>query len=228
MEIKRVGIYCRVSTKDQSVETQMLELRRYSGLRGWQITSEHSDEGWSGTKDVRPGLDAIMQMARQGEFDALLVWKQDRLARSLPHFFQVFNELKAVGIAFVSYKEGVNTADEDNPYSRFYMKMMASFAELEREMILERTQSGRQRVIDVFEQTGKIDTKSGVWFGRPRLAVDDVIQEYAERFRNGQVKLAEVAAAAGCSKPTACRRLKAFHKSPQTMGLFPDEAGVGI
>jgi len=219
MEIKRVGIYCRVSTKDQNAETQLHDLRGYSGRSGWEIVTEQVDRGWSRTTDKRPGLDTILQMARQREFDTLLVWKQDRLATSLPHLVSLVNELSGIGVFLVSYKDGINTSI-DTPYTRFYFKLMASFSDLEREMILERTAAGRQRLFDIFKETGQVKTKTGAWFGRPRLSVDDVIAEYAGRYAAGLVGLDEVATAAGCSKPTACRRLKAFHISPPKEGLL--------
>jgi len=227
VEIKRVGIYCRVSTKKQTVETQLIDLRRYSIARGWEIAVERCDEGWSGTKDKRPGLEDILQLANEGAYEALLVWKQDRLARSLPHLLATVTQLGSIGVALVSYKDGINTAD-DTPYTRFYLKMMASFAELEREMILERTNAGRERVFDERERTGKVITKTGNWFGRRALDVDSVIAEYDERFRRGAVTLGEIALAAGCSKPTACRRLKAFHNSPENVEFSFDERGVEI
>jgi DNA invertase Pin-like site-specific DNA recombinase len=227
MEIKRVGLYCRVSTKDQTVETQLLELRRYGNARGWEITAEQTDEGWSGTKEDRPGLQAILQMARERSIDAVLVWKVDRLGRSVPHLFQVLQELKEIGIAIVGFKDGVDTS-QDTPYTRFFFRIMAIVADLDREMIMERTNAGRQRVFSIFEETGKIATKTGLWFGRPRLDVDDVIAEYAEQYVNGMVSLDKVAAAAGCSKPTACRRLKAFQNSPRKGGFVPVGSGSGI
>ena len=102
MEIQRVGLYARVSTKDQTSQNQVLDLRRYCDQRGWQIVAEQIDDGFKSTKEDRPALNAIMQMARQGKFDALLVWRYDRFARSLSHLVNTLEELKAYSVAFLS------------------------------------------------------------------------------------------------------------------------------
>src|SRR4051812_11044006 len=80
---KRVAIYCRVSTRDQHSKNQILDLRRYSKARHWNIVAECVDEGLSGTKDNRPQLKAVMDMARQRKIDILLVWRFDRFSRSV-------------------------------------------------------------------------------------------------------------------------------------------------
>jgi DNA invertase Pin-like site-specific DNA recombinase len=81
----KVSIYCRVSTMDQSIEVQGFALRRYCEQRGFQILKEYADEGVSGMKDRRPALDALMEDARKGLFDAVLCWRFDRFARSTKH-----------------------------------------------------------------------------------------------------------------------------------------------
>jgi len=79
-----VAIYARVSTKDQTTENQLLDLRKYCEARGLRIAAECVDHGMSGAKDDRPQLKAIMDLARKRKIDALLVWRFDRFARSLP------------------------------------------------------------------------------------------------------------------------------------------------
>ena len=81
----RVALYARVSTTDQSTDSQLLDLRRYVADRGWQIHSEYWDNGISGTKESRPALDELMADARKRRFDAVLVWRFDRFARSTKH-----------------------------------------------------------------------------------------------------------------------------------------------
>ena len=78
----RAAIYCRVSTTDQSTEMQATMLREYADRRGWQITDEYIDEGVSGTKDRRPALDRLIADARRRRFDAVVVFRFDRFARS--------------------------------------------------------------------------------------------------------------------------------------------------
>lgn len=77
----RVGIYARVSTKDQATENQLLDLRKYCEARDWQIVAECVDQGVSGAKDDRPQLKAVMELARKRKIDVLLIWRLDRLFR---------------------------------------------------------------------------------------------------------------------------------------------------
>ena len=74
----RIALYARVSTTDQSTESQLLDLRRYVSDRGWQTFREYCDNGISGTKDSRPALNELMDDARKRRFDAVLVWRFDR------------------------------------------------------------------------------------------------------------------------------------------------------
>ena len=75
----RVGIYARVSTKDQSCEMQMRDLRTYCAARGFTIIREYVDIGQSGAKDSRPELNELMADARKRRFDSIFVWRFDRL-----------------------------------------------------------------------------------------------------------------------------------------------------
>jgi hypothetical protein len=107
---KRVAIYCRVSTKDQTTENQLQDLRKHCESRGWKIIAEHLDNGISGAKDDRPNLKATMELARKRKIDVLLVWRFDRFARSLSHLVNTLEELRSLGVDFVSYQESVDTA----------------------------------------------------------------------------------------------------------------------
>ena len=90
--MKRAALYCRVSTLDQHPETQLLDLHQMAAQRGFEIVAEFTDR-ISGTKAKRPGLDQLMTGARRGQFDVLLVWASDRIARSVKHFLEVLDEL---------------------------------------------------------------------------------------------------------------------------------------
>jgi len=70
----RVAVYARVSTSDQSTESQLLDLRRYVRERGWLLFNEYTDNGISGTKDNRPALKELMNDAKKRRFDTVLVW----------------------------------------------------------------------------------------------------------------------------------------------------------
>jgi len=111
---KTAAIYARVSTLDQSCESQLEDLRRYASQRFGRCY-EFVDEGVSGTQRRRPQLDALMNSAHKRLFDAVLVWKFDRFARSVKHLVDSLAEFRALGIDFVSYTEGVDYHDTHGP-----------------------------------------------------------------------------------------------------------------
>ena len=78
----RVALYVRVSTIDQSTDSQLLDLRLYVSDRSWETFGEYCDDGISGIKDSRSALDKLMNDARKCRFDIVLVWRFDRFARS--------------------------------------------------------------------------------------------------------------------------------------------------
>ena len=101
--MKRAALYLRVSSVDQNPETQLYDLRQMAAQRGYQIIAEVTDK-ISGVKARRPGLDSLMQDARRGRFDGVLVWACDRMARSTRHFLEVLDELNRVEVEFVSFR----------------------------------------------------------------------------------------------------------------------------
>ena len=106
--MKRAVIYTRVSTIDQHLETQLLDLRQMASQRGLEIVKEYSDK-ISGTKAKRPGLDQMMIDGRRGRFDVVLVWASDRIARSVKHFLEVLDELEPAGHRISSRSEKIST-----------------------------------------------------------------------------------------------------------------------
>jgi predicted site-specific integrase-resolvase len=106
---KRAAIYARVSTGDQHLETQLLDLREMAKQRGCEIVQEFTDI-ISGSKSRRPGLDQLMSDARRHRFDIVLVAAFDRIARNVRHFLDVLDELNHLGIEFVSKRENVDTS----------------------------------------------------------------------------------------------------------------------
>src|ERR1700722_3089052 len=105
----RVAIYTRVSTlKGQDCEVQAHELREYCARRGWEIVAEFSDTGFSGARDSRPALDKMLRAARRREFCVLLVWKLDRLSRSLRHLVNLLSEFESIGVALTSLTDAID------------------------------------------------------------------------------------------------------------------------
>jgi len=135
-------MYTRVSTVDQHPETQVIELRQFAKLRGYEIVQEYTDHGISGTKIRRPALDQLLKDAHRHRFDAVLVWSSDRLARSTKHFLQVLDELNELGIQFISQREAIDT---EGPLGRAIIVIISAIAELERSLIVERVRAGMRR-----------------------------------------------------------------------------------
>ena len=155
--MKRCVLYMRVSTVDQHPETQLHDLRAMAGQRGFEIVAEFTDR-ISGAKARRPGLDQMMRDARRGRFDVVLVWASDRIARSTRHFLEVLDELNRLNVAYLSFRESIDTA---GPLGRAVVVIIGAIAELERSLIVERVRAGMRRA--------KLD---GQRIGRPPVALD--------------------------------------------------------
>lgn len=140
--MKKAAIYARVSTADQHLENQILDLRKLAAQRGFEVVREYTDRGISGNKAKRPGLDSMMADARRGEFSVVLVAAFDRIARSTKNFLEVIDELHELGIEFVSAREAIDTS---GPMGRMFVTMVGSIAELERSLIVERIKAGMRR-----------------------------------------------------------------------------------
>ena len=108
----RAAIYARVSTSNngQDPRVQTREIREYCERRGWQIAGEYVDAGISGAKDSRPELNKLMADAHRRRFDAVVVWKFDRFARSVSHLLRALENFNALGVGFVSLSEQIDTS----------------------------------------------------------------------------------------------------------------------
>lgn len=140
--MKKAAIYSRVSTPDQHLENQILDLRKLAAQRGFEVVKEYCDRGISGSKAKRPGLDALLADARRGEFSLVLVAAFDRIARSTKNFLEIVDELSELGIEFISAREAIDTS---GPMGRMFLTMVGSIAELERSLIVERIKAGMRR-----------------------------------------------------------------------------------
>lgn len=139
----KVAIYARRSTAEQHVENQLLELRRYTSAREWEVFAEYVDEGVSGVRESRPRLDAMLKDAKRRRFDAVVVSKLDRLGRSLKHLIFLMEELQALGIGVVSLGESIDTT---TPAGRLQIHVLSAVAQFERDRLRERVMAGLQRV----------------------------------------------------------------------------------
>jgi len=181
----RVALYARVSTTDQSTDSQLLDLRRYVSERGWNIFKEYVDEGISGTKDSRPALNELMNDAKKRRFDVVLVWRFDRFARSTKHLILALEEFRNLGIDFVSYQENIDTS---SPLGSAIFTIISAVAQLERDIIAERVKAGLRRA-----------KENGKKLGRPRVSVDT---EKIHWLRSKGLSLRAIAKETGVSRTT--------------------------
>lgn len=137
---------------------QTHELRDYSVRRGWELAGEYVDVGISGTKEKRPELDRLMAAAHRRQFDAVIVWKFDRFARSVSHLLRALETFQALGIHFVSLSESLDTS---TPAGKMVFTILGAVAELERSLIAERVRAGLRNA-----------RAKGRTLGRPRVVVD--------------------------------------------------------
>jgi DNA invertase Pin-like site-specific DNA recombinase len=199
----RVGIYARVSTKEQNCDLQLRDLRAYCAARQFAVVREYVDMGQSGTKDTRPALNELMADARKRKLDAVLVWRFDRFARSTKHLLLSLEEFRALGLQFISYQENIETG---TPLGQAVFVIVAAVAQLERDLICERVNAGIRNA-----------RARGKRLGRPRRYVDlDRILE----MRAAGESLENIANALGVGYGTvrdrlAANRRKSLSKSSQ-------------
>jgi DNA invertase Pin-like site-specific DNA recombinase len=127
------------TTTHQSVEMQLRDLRELANRRGLEIVEEYCDEGVSGSKDSRPGLNRLLADAEVGKFSVVLVWKLDRLGRSLIHLVRLMENFQRFGIELVSFSEGL---DFTTTTGKLLYQIISAFAEFERDCIRERVRAG--------------------------------------------------------------------------------------
>ena len=135
----RAVLYARVSTTDkQDPEMQLAELREYASRRGWELCGTFVDRT-SGSRESRPALDEVMSLCQQRKADVVVVWKLDRLGRSLKHLVNILAEWEALGIAFISLRDN---SDLTTPSGKLMFHVIEAMAEFERALIQERVKAG--------------------------------------------------------------------------------------
>src|SRR5712692_5254751 len=158
-ETPRIAIYARVSTEDQAerqtVQAQVEFLRRFCGLYDWPVVGEYVDDGWSGTiplADREYGRQMLDELPTT-QPTKILVYRLDRLGRSVRVLLDAHTTLEDKGIAIQSATEPFDTS---TPIGRFVFQLLGSIAELERSTSTERMALGRDRV-----------ARQGKWTGGP-------------------------------------------------------------
>ncbi len=133
-------LYSRVSTEDQVLDPQWLELRDRAAREGWTVAGEFSDV-LSGGRAARPGIDALRARCLLGGIEAVVVVKLDRLGRSMLNVVRLVEELAAAGTAIICTSQGIDTRAA-SPCGKLIYQLMAAFAEFEKSLIVERTVAG--------------------------------------------------------------------------------------
>src|ERR1035438_8011678 len=131
-EKERAAIYVRVSTTEQSTDSQEAQLVSFVKLWGWAVCKIYRDKGQSGAKVNRPGLIELMQDCRKKKIDVVVVWKFDRFARSLRQLLTALEEFRQRGVGFVSCTESIDTT---TPSGELVFQIIGSIAQFERSLI---------------------------------------------------------------------------------------------
>lgn len=176
--------YARVSTQEQNLQMQLDELQKFGCF-------EIFEEKISGTKKERPALDEMLKMLRKG--DRVVVYKLDRISRSTKHLIELAEHFEERGIEFVSIRDNIDTS---TPTGRFFFRMMASIAELERDITSERTKSGLA--------AARARGRKG---GRPQTDPKKV-KTALKMYDSKQYSVAEITKTVGISAPTLYRHIE--------------------
>lgn len=194
---KVVG-YLRVSTAGQDVGNQELEVRRFADTNGLKVDEWLRLEMSSRRSTEERGLNELL--ARLGQGDTLIVAALDRLGRSLSEIVRVVDELMNKGVCFVSVKQGMRLNGSRDMTAKIQIAMFGLMAEIERDLISERTKSGLERARAEGKKLGR---PSGL--GKSRL--DDRAKEIADLLGKG-VSKASIAKIVGVAAPTLSHYLK--------------------
>ena len=186
----KVALYARVSTDGQDPEVQLAALRAHVANRGWQIAEEFVDRGFSGARERRPALDQLLHAAWGGKFQAVLVWRFDRFARSVKHLITALETFRTLKVDFISLQEQFDTS---TPIGQAMFTIIGAMAQLERDIIRERVKAGLERA-----------RARGVRLGRPTT---DAEPDHVMALRAQGLSIGEIARRLRCSRSTVRRRM---------------------
>jgi DNA invertase Pin-like site-specific DNA recombinase len=192
---KKVGIYTRVSTLDQTIDNQLLELRDHCSKMGWEVVKEYADEGLSGTlsRDKRPALNSLIKDAYRKRFDSVVCWDISRIGRSMKELILFLSDMKDRGIGICSVRQGFDTSTSMGEIMFQFVGILSSW---ERSMIRERTLAGLERA-----------RREGKTLGRRKVTNDRMTAKIIE-LRSAKKSIREIASEVGVSTATVHRQLK--------------------
>jgi DNA invertase Pin-like site-specific DNA recombinase len=194
--VRKVAIYTRVSTLDQTIDNQLIELRDHCSKIGWEVVKEYADEGLSGTlsREKRPALNALIKDAYRKRFDSVVCWDISRIGRSMKELILFLSDMKDRGIGICSVRQGFDTSTSMGEIMFQFVGILSSW---EREIIKERTLAGLERA-----------RREGKTLGR-RKVTDDRMTATIIELRDDKKSTREIASEAGVSRGTVSNVLKA-------------------
>ena len=142
---KKCAIYVRVSKGIQDPEHQIKACKNYVKMLKWDIYKVYIDKT-SGSKSSRPALNDMMFDMRDGNFNTVVVWKLDRLGRSLQHLLRIVDEFEKRNVDFICTSQNFDTSTS---HGKLVFRIIGAMAEFERELISERTKEGLKRAKNV-------------------------------------------------------------------------------
>jgi DNA invertase Pin-like site-specific DNA recombinase len=181
---KRIAIYARVSTSQQTCENQLNELRVVADRAGYQIVAEFVDEGISGSRgrQNRPALDQMLKECTRRRFDLVMCWDISRLGRSVQNLIEIMNELQSLKVDLFFLQQGMDTSTASG---RMMFSVFGALAEYERELIRERVLAGQARA-----------KAAGVKFGRPKTITENT-RETVRLLRDQGIGIRKIARTLG-------------------------------
>lgn len=186
---KRVAVYLRVSTQDQSTDMQRDELLQFVENRGWILFQVYADKA-TGTNGNRADLKQLMQDARLRRFDVVCVWKLDRFFRSLKDLLVTISEFQDLGVEFVALRDQI---DLTTPVGRLTLQVLGCLGEFEASLIKARVVAGLAQA-----------KKRGVRLGRPQVV--DVSR--VQKLKGEGYSLSQIAKILNVSKTAVHNTLK--------------------
>ena len=191
----KVALYCRVSTLDQTIDNQLLELRDHCSRMGWEIVKEYADEGLSGalSREKRPALNSLIKDAYRKKFDSVVCWDISRIGRSMKELVLFLSDMKDRDIGICSVRQGFDTSTSMGEIMFQFVGILSSW---EREMIRERTIAGLERA-----------KSEGKTLGRRKVTNDTMTAKIIE-LRNDKKSIRAIASEVGVSVGTVSKTLK--------------------
>ena len=192
----KVALYCRVSTstKDQTTENQLRELKSYSERMDYEVVKIYEDEvSGAKSREKRPAYSELCKDAFLKKFDIIIGWDVSRFGRSMKEFVSFLSDMDEKGIGVVAVKNGLDTSSSSG---RMMMKLIGVLEEWNREMLIERTRAGLARTV-----------ANGTKLGRKKITNDRMTAKILE-LRTAKKSIRAIASEVGVSTATVQRELK--------------------